>query len=167
VCRLGQTSHASGGFSQGIKDSERGVIMRKSSSIRFITQVERDLTLFKSVLKTFGHQPNTEWLYQENGKTDVVLVDIHEHEHYISKLEDARHLGHIVVFYSKETIELPTNTFLLRKPARARDVLSLLSLAEVRLAALAKQSEMPVPISIMTEHQPVLSHNQHKVAFSY
>lgn len=139
--------------------------MRKSSSIRFITAIDRDLTLFKSVLSTFGHQPNTDWHYQEEGYADVVLIDLTENEHYVAKLEQARSFGRIVVLYSKDTIEAPINTFVLRKPARARDVLSLLAAAEVRMAALDKQAT--VKALAMSEDQLQSTVDHHKVAFAY
>ena len=141
--------------------------MRKSSSIRFVTAIDRDLTLFKSVLSTFGHQPNTDWHYQEEGYADVVLIDLNEKEHYVAKLEQARSLGRIVVLYSKDTIEAPINTFVLRKPARARDVLSLLAAAEVRITALDKQAQTAVKAAPMNESQHPSTVDHHKVAFAY
>jgi hypothetical protein len=64
--------------------------MRKSSSIRFVTDVERDLVLLKSVLTTFGHQPNTDWFYQADGLCDVVIIDVSEGEHYIVQTRSRR-----------------------------------------------------------------------------
>lgn len=141
--------------------------MRKLSSIRFVTAIDRDLSLFKSVLTTFGHQPNTDWHYQEEGYADVVLIDLNESEHYVAKLEQARSLGRIVVLYSKDTIEVPMNTFVLRKPARARDVLSLLAAAEVRIAALDKQAQVVVKAAMTNDNQHQSIVNSHKVAFAY
>lgn len=145
-----------------------GCIMRKSSSIRFVTDVDRDLVLLKSVLTTFGHQPNTDWGYQADGCADVVIIDVSEGEHYISKLEAVRGLGRVVVFYAKEGMDVPTNTFLLRKPARARDVLSLLSAAEMRLAVLEKhaQSAATNTARVSGERDSVLM-NGHKASYAY
>ncbi len=141
--------------------------MRKSSSIRFVTAIGRDLSLFKSVLTTFGHQPNTDWYYQEDGYVDVVLIDLSENEHYVAKLEQARSLGRVVVLYTKDIIEAPINTFVLRKPARARDVLSLLATAEVRIAALDKQAQTTTKSAATSEshHQSMV--DSHKVTFAY
>jgi hypothetical protein len=141
--------------------------MRKSSSIRFVTPIQRDLSLFKSVLTTFGHQPNTDWHYQEDGYVDVVLIDLNENEHYVAKLEQARSLGRVVVLYTKDTIEAPINTFVLRKPARARDVLSLLATAEARIAALDKQAQTMTKSATTSEshHQSMV--DNHKVTFAY
>ena len=138
--------------------------MRKSSSIRFVTPIQRDLSLFKSVLTTFGHQPNTDWHYQEDGYVDV---DLNENEHYVAKLEQARSLGRVVVLYTKDTIEAPINTFVLRKPARARDVLSLLATAEARIAALDKQAQTMTKSATTSEshHQSMV--DSHKVTFAY
>lgn len=142
--------------------------MRKSSSIRFVTDVDRDLTLLKSVLTTFGHQPNTDWGYQADGCADVVIIDVSEGEHYISKLEAARGLGRVVVFYAKEGMDVPINTFLLRKPARARDVLSLLSAAEMRLAVLEKQAQVgAVNTARVTERDSSVLMSGHKAAYAY
>lgn len=140
--------------------------MRKTNSIRFVTAIGRDLSLFKSVLTTFGHQPNTDWHYQDNGYVDVVLIDLNENEHYVAKLEQARSLGRVVVLYTKDTIEPPINTFVLRKPARARDVLSLLATAEVRIAALDKQATMTKSAATSESHHPSMV-DSHKVTFAY
>lgn len=146
-----------------------GCIMRKSSSIRFVTHIDRDLTLLKSVLTTFGHQANTDWSYQAEGFADVVIIDVSEGEHYVSKLEAVRGLGRVVVFYAKESIDLPINTFLLRKPARARDVLSLLSAAEMRLVVLEKNAQTAAEHAarISSEREPSLMNNGHKTAYAY
>ncbi|MBH1970238.1 hypothetical protein FK216_03120 [Moraxellaceae bacterium AER2_44_116] len=139
--------------------------MRKSSSIRFVTQVERDLVLLKSVLKTFAHQPNTDWNYQAEGYVDVVLLDMDEH--YLSKLEYARSLGRVVVLYAKDVTHLPVNTLVLHKPARARDVLSMLSAAEVSLNALNKQAQAATHVTkVVDNHRPLVV-DEHKTAFAY
>lgn len=141
--------------------------MRKSSSIRFVTPIHRDLTLFKSVLITFGHQPNTDWHYQEEGYADVVLIDLSENEHYVAKLEQARSLGRIVVLYTNDAIEAPINTFVLRKPARARDVLSLLAMAEVRIAALDNHAQTAAKATTINNNSHQSMIDNHKVAFAY
>ncbi len=145
-----------------------GYIMRKSSSIRFVTHVDRDVALLKSVLKTFGHQPNTDWSYQAEGCADVVIVDVSEGEHYISKLEAVRGLGRVVVFYAKEGMDVPINTFLLRKPARARDVLSLLSAAEMRLTVLERHAQTAAANTArVTEERKADVMSGHKTSFAY
>jgi hypothetical protein len=141
-------------------------MMRKSSSIRFLTQVERDSVLLKSVLKTFSHQPNTDWHYQAEGRADVVLLDMDEH--YLSKLEYARSLGRVVVLYAKDVSHLPANTLVLHKPARARDVLSMLSAAEVSLNALEKQAQTAaVNVTRVIDNQRPVRDDGHKAAFAY
>ena len=139
--------------------------MRKSSSIRFVTQVEHDLVLLKSVLKTFAHQPNTDWFYQAEGSVDVVLLDMDEH--YLSKLEYARSLGRVVVLYAKEVTHLPANTLVLHKPARARDILSMLSAAEVSLNALNKQAQLATNLTKVVDNHRSLIVDEHKTVFAY
>ena len=139
--------------------------MRKSSSIRFVTQVEHDLVLLKSVLKTFAHQPNTDWFYQAEGTVDVVLLDMDEH--YLSKLEYARSLGRVVVLYAKEVTHLPANTLVLHKPARARDILSMLSAAEVSLNALNKQAQLATNLTKVVDDHRSLIVDEHKTVFAY
>jgi len=139
--------------------------MRKSSSIRFLTQVEHDLVLLKSVLKTFAHQPNTDWNYQAEGYVDVVLLDMDEH--YLSKLEYARSLGRVVVLYAKDVTHLPANTLVLHKPARARDVLSMLSAAEVSLNALNKQAQVAANVTKVVDNHRALIVDEDKTAFAY
>ena len=139
--------------------------MRKSSSIRFVTQVEHDLVLLKSVLKTFAHQPNTDWFYQAEGTVDVVLLDMDEH--YLSKLEYARSLGRVVVLYAKEVTHLPANTLVLHKPARARDILSMLSAAEVSLSALNKQAQLATNHTKVVDNHRSLIVDEHKTVFAY
>lgn len=139
--------------------------MRKSSSIRFVTQVEHDLVLLKSVLKTFAHQPNTDWFYQAEGTVDVVLLDMDEH--YLSKLEYARSLGRVVVLYAKEVTHLPANTLVLHKPARARDILSMLSAAEVSLNALNKQAQLATNLTKVVDNHRSLIVDEHKTVFAY
>jgi hypothetical protein len=139
--------------------------MRKSSSIRFVTQVEHDLVLLKSVLKTFAHQPNTDWFYQAEGSVDVVLLDMDEH--YLSKLEYARSLGRVVVLYAKDVTHLPANTLVLHKPARARDILSMLSAAEVSLNALNKQAQLATNLTKVVDSHRSLIVDEHKTVFAY
>ena len=139
--------------------------MRKSSSIRFVTQVEHDLVLLKSVLKTFAHQPNTDWFYQAEGTVDVVLLDMDEH--YLSKLEYARSLGRVVVLYAKDVTHLPANTLVLHKPARARDILSMLSAAEVSLSALNKQAQSATNLTKAVDNHRSLIVDDHKTVFAY
>ena len=139
--------------------------MRKSSSIRFVTQVEHDLVLLKSVLKTFAHQPNTDWFYQAEGTVDVVLLDMDEH--YLSKLEYARSLGRVVVLYAKDVTHLPANTLVLHKPARARDILSMLSAAEVSLSALNKQAQLATNHTKVVDNHRSLIVDEHKTVFAY
>ncbi len=139
--------------------------MRKSSSIRFVTQVEHDLVLLKSVLKTFAHQPNTDWFYQAEGTVDVVLLDMDEH--YLSKLEYARSLGRVVVLYAKDVTHLPANTLVLHKPARARDILSMLSAAEVSLSALNKQAQSATNLTKVVDNHRSLIVDEHKTVFAY
>ena len=139
--------------------------MRKSSSIRFVTQVEHDLVLLKSVLKTFAHQPNTDWFYQAEGTVDVVLLDMDEH--YLSKLEYARSLGRVVVLYAKDVTHLPANTLVLHKPARARDILSMLSAAEVSLSALNKQAQLATNLTKVVDNHRSLIVDEHKTVFAY
>ena len=139
--------------------------MRKSSSIRFVTQVEHDLVLLKSVLKTFAHQPNTDWFYQAEGSVDVVLLDMDEQ--YLSKLEYARSLGRVVVLYAKEVTHLPANTLVLHKPARARDILSMLSAAEVSLNALNKQAQLATNLTKVVDNHRSLIVDEHKTVFAY
>ncbi len=139
--------------------------MRKSSSIRFVTQVEHDLVLLKSVLKTFAHQPNTDWFYQAEGSVDVVLLDMDEH--YLSKLEYARSLGRVVVLYAKDVTHLPANTLVLHKPARARDILSMLSAAEVSLSALNKQAQLATNHTKVVDNHRSLIVDEHKTVFAY
>ena len=139
--------------------------MRKSSSIRFVTQVEHDLVLLKSVLKTFAHQPNTDWFYQAEGSVDVVLLDMDEH--YLSKLEYARSLGRVVVLYAKDVTHLPANTLVLHKPARARDILSMLSAAEVSLSALNKQAQLATNLTKVVDNHRSLIVDEHKTVFAY
>ena len=139
--------------------------MRKSSSIRFVTQVEHDLVLLKSVLKTFAHQPNTDWFYQAEGSVDVVLLDMDEQ--YLSKLEYARSLGRVVVLYAKDVTHLPANTLVLHKPARARDILSMLSAAEVSLNALNKQAQLATNLTKVVDNHRSLIVDEHKTVFAY
>ena len=139
--------------------------MRKSSSIRFVTAIGRDLSLFKSVLTTFGHQPNTDWFYQAEGSVDVVLLDMDEQ--YLSKLEYARSLGRVVVLYAKDVTHLPANTLVLHKPARARDILSMLSAAEVSLNALNKQAQLATNLTKVVDNHRSLIVDEHKTVFAY
>ena len=130
-----------------------------------MTQVEHDLVLLKSVLKTFAHQPNTDWFYQAEGTVDVVLLD--KDEHYLSKLEYARSLGRVVVLYAKEVTQLPANTLVLHKPARARDILSMLSAAEVSLNALNKQAQLATNLTKVVDNHRSLIVDEHKTVFAY
>jgi ABC-type tungstate transport system permease subunit len=41
--------------------------MNTAHTIRFVTTINRDQALLKSILATFGHQRNADWRYQSTG----------------------------------------------------------------------------------------------------
>jgi hypothetical protein len=85
----------------------------------------------------------------------------------LSKLEYARSLGRVVVLYAKDVTHLPANTLVLHKPARARDILSMLSAAEVSLSALNKQAQLATNHTKVVDSHRSLIVDDHKTAFAY
>ena len=52
--------------------------MSTAYTIRFVTTVNRDKALLKSILATFGHQRDVDWVYQPDGVVDVIILDSDE-----------------------------------------------------------------------------------------
>ncbi len=49
--------------------------MNTAHTIRFVTTVQRDRALLKSILATLGHQRHADWVYQAEGAVDVIILD--------------------------------------------------------------------------------------------
>ena len=62
---------------------------------------------------------------------------------------------------------LPANTLVLHKPARARDILSMLSAAEVSLSALNKQAQSATNLTKVVDNHRSLIVDEHKTVFAY
>ncbi len=101
--------------------------MRTSYSIRFMTHVAHDRALLKSVLATFGEQPDASWHYQEEGAVDVIMLDADTCS--VSELALAHAMCREIIFYTADMSLATQKSLVLQKPAHAKEMLSILKAA--------------------------------------
>jgi hypothetical protein len=90
---------------------------------------ERDVALIKSLLGIIGKVAGVEWVYSEEPNADVLIVDTDA-----TRLGNLSHKPKAIVTYASPDKTLIPNTFALYKPARARDLMDVLTSVQERLA---------------------------------
>lgn len=91
---------------------------------------ERDVALIKSLLGIVGKVAGVEWVYSDEPGADVVILDTDASR--VSSLKE--HKPKAIVAYASPDKTLIPNTFALYKPARARDLMEVLTSVQGRLA---------------------------------
>lgn len=91
---------------------------------------ERDVALIKSLLGIVGKVGGVEWQYGELDSADVVIIDT---EH--SRVGSLDPRPRAIITYATPDKTLVPNTFALYKPARARDLMEVLTHVHSRLAS--------------------------------
>lgn len=93
---------------------------------------EKDVALIRSLMGIVAHGQGVEWQYVEGPEADVVVVDMAAHAgRSAAKKANAR----AVITYADPDQTLIPNTFLLTKPARARDMMEVLAQVQKKLAS--------------------------------
>ncbi len=112
--------------------------MRTIRTVLVLSEVEREQSLLKSLLNTFGHRPDASWQYIDEGIADVVVLSVDKPTPTL--LLQAEKLGKVVIFYANDA-DLPllvNKAFVLPKPTRARDLLEMIEQVEAHFADCAR-----------------------------
>lgn len=91
---------------------------------------ERDVALIKSLLGIIGKVAGVEWVYSEGPEADVIIIDTES-----GGLGSLKAKPRAIVTYASVDKTLIPNTFALTKPARARDLIDVLTSVQGRLAS--------------------------------
>jgi len=105
--------------------------MSTAYTIRFVTTVNRDKALLKSILATFGHQRDVDWVYQPEGVVDVIILDSDECS--AQDILDAHQMTDEIVYYTQDASIANKKHFMLAKPAQARHFVRLLEQVQQHL----------------------------------
>lgn len=103
--------------------------MSSKYSITCSAMSERDVALIKSLIGIIGKSQGAEWVYSEEPEADVVIIDTDGRGNLAALKAKPR----AVVTYASPDRTLVPNTFALTKPARARDLMEVLSSIQTRL----------------------------------
>ncbi|MDF3030595.1 MAG: hypothetical protein K0R03_1153 [Moraxellaceae bacterium] len=93
---------------------------------------DRDVAVIKSLLGIIGKVGGADWSYSDDPGADVVIVDVEEGG--VGSLKAHKNKRALVVYASPDKTLIP-NTFMLNKPARARDLIDVLTAIQNRLVA--------------------------------
>lgn len=91
---------------------------------------ERDVALIKSLLGIVGKVAGVEWVFSEGPTADVVIIDTDN-----TRVGGLDPKPRAIITYASPDKTLVPNTFALTKPARARDLMEVLTSVQARLAA--------------------------------
>jgi hypothetical protein len=94
---------------------------------------DKDTALVKSLFGIIGKGQGAEWTYVDDPEADVVIIDP-EVRGGRSALRQG--VARAVIVYASPDQTLVPNTFVLSKPARARDLLDVLAQVHQKLAAV-------------------------------
>jgi hypothetical protein len=93
---------------------------------------DREVALIKSLLGIIGNKvEGVEWEYRDELPTDVVIIDT-DATRIGSNIKDYK--PRAIITYASPDKTLIPNTFALYKPARARDLIEVLTSVQARLA---------------------------------
>lgn len=93
---------------------------------------EKDVALIRSLLGIVNKGSKAEWVYVDGPDADVAIVDVEERSG-VSALKKGT--ARAMVAYASPDQTLIPNTFVLGKPARARDFMEVLASIQQRLEA--------------------------------
>ena len=115
--------------------------MNVAHTIRFVTTVNRDRALLKSILATFGHQRHADWRYQQEGAVNVIILDSDECS--AQDILDAHQMADEIVYYTQDASLASKKHFVISKPAQARHFVQLLEQVQTHL--LTKEQSYTKP----------------------
>jgi hypothetical protein len=105
--------------------------MSQKYSITCSAMGERDVALIKSLLGIIGKVGGAVWEYSEDLGADVVIIDTDQSR--VGNLKEQK--PRAIITYASPDKTLVPNTFALTKPARARDLIEVLTSIQARLTA--------------------------------
>lgn len=138
--------------------------MRTTRTVLVLSDIEREQSLLKSLLHTFGHRPEVSWQYMDEGLADVVVVSVDKPTPLL--LLQAEKLAKVVIFYASDA-DLPllaNKTFVLRKPTRARELLHMIEQVEGHFAECAKAHQ---PLGRRTAEQQAQVENAEGLSLAF
>jgi hypothetical protein len=103
-------------------------------SITCAAMNERDVALIKSLIGIVGRGQEAEWVYCETPDADVVIIDTDVRG--TTGLLKERKPRAVVAYASPDKTLIP-NTFALTKPARARELMEVLTSIHARIGSAA------------------------------
>jgi hypothetical protein len=115
--------------------------MNTAHTIRFMTTINRDQALLKSILATFGHQRHADWRYQPTGAVNIIILDSDECS--AQDIVEAHQMADEIVYYTQDTSLATKKHFVLAKPAQARHFVQLLEQLQQHL--LLKEQDYTKP----------------------
>jgi hypothetical protein len=115
--------------------------MNTAHTIRFMTTINRDQALLKSILATFGHQRHADWRYQPTGAANIIILDSDECS--AQDIVEAHQMADEIVYYTQDTSLATKKHFVLAKPAQARHFVQLLEQLQQHL--LLKEQDYTKP----------------------
>ena len=115
--------------------------MNTAHTIRFMTTINRDQALLKSILATFGHQRHAGWRYQPTGAVNIIILDSDECS--AQDIVEAHQMADEIVYYTQDTSLATKKHFVLAKPAQARHFVQLLEQLQQHL--LLKEQDYTKP----------------------
>lgn len=86
---------------------------------------EQDRLVFKSLVGILA-TTSTKWTYLSEGYADVVFVDLDDEKPIYPRMEPGKPMS-VVVGYSTDAEKLKKQVFALKKPARSKDFVPLLT----------------------------------------
>jgi fructose-specific component phosphotransferase system IIB-like protein len=90
---------------------------------------ERDVALIKSLLGIVGKGQGAEWVYSESDTADVVIVDTDNR----GSLSALKSKPRVIITYASPDSTLVPNAIFLAKPARARELMEVLTSVQAKL----------------------------------
>lgn len=145
-----------------------GVVkMANTHTIRLLSDSNHNKVVVKSLLGIVGHRANADWIIPECDyvSSDVIIVDIDGSLPNLASLK-RQYQAKLVVVYGLTPYKLPLTDFLLVKPVRAKELLTLLNDLEQRLqqdtASPSLNSEQTVLNSTIQPNVEAYSHTTTK-----
>ena len=139
--------------------------MANTHTIRLLSDSNHDQLVFKLLLGIVGHRANADWIIPEYDGviSDVIIVDIDGSLPNLASLK-RQYQAKLVVVYGLTPYKLPLTDFLLVKPVRAKELLTLLNDLEQRLQ---QDTVIPSLNSGQIIHNPVIQPSSNVEASSH
>ncbi|MDP2228971.1 MAG: hypothetical protein Q8J78_16005 [Moraxellaceae bacterium] len=106
-------------------------MMPTQYSVACFAMDERDVALIKSLMGIINKGGNAVWTFADTGAADVLIVDTDNRGH--KGIKDMKPKA--IIAYSSPDNTLIPNTFVLTKPARARELMDVLDTVRAKIGA--------------------------------